>query len=129
MDYINELVGKAHDNAVAHLFWEKPPSFLEQIALMHSELSEALEDFRDGRGVNEVYYECKYPYSECPKPADFPGCVECEYGKPCGIPSELADTVIRIFDTCGHYGIDLNEAIEQKMRYNIGRPIKHNKVM
>src|SRR5690606_27339797 len=29
------------------------------------------------------------------------------YGKPCGIPSELADIVIRILDICGLYGWDL----------------------
>lgn len=42
-----------------------------------------------------------------------------------GIPSELADTVIRIFDLCGYYGIDLETAILEKMKYNKVRPYRH----
>ncbi len=46
------------------------------------------------------------------------------------IPDDVfADTIIRIFDTCGHYGIDLEQAIEIKMKYNESRPYKHNKVI
>ncbi len=41
------------------------------------------------------------------------------------IPFELADIVIRVFDMCGHYGIDLESAIREKMEYNKKRPYKH----
>lgn len=78
---INELVEIAHNNSVNHGFWEKERNFGEVIALMHTELSEAFEEYRHGRGLNETYYE--------------------NGTKPCGIPSELADVVIRIFDFCG----------------------------
>lgn len=119
---ITELIKEAHENAIEHGWWEEERSFGEQIALMHSELSEALEEYRDGRGFTEDYYECKedfcpYPNRPCPD--------ECSHGKPCGIPIELADAVIRIFDTCGKYGIDLERAIEIKMAYNKTRPYKH----
>lgn len=40
---IKTLVAKAHENAVKHGFWEPPLSFGTAIALIHSELSEALE--------------------------------------------------------------------------------------
>jgi NTP pyrophosphatase (non-canonical NTP hydrolase) len=102
---INRLCDLAHQNAKVHGWWEEDRSFGEQIALMHSELSEALEDFRNGRDMKEVYFE--------------------KETKPCGIPVELADVVIRIFDTCGRYGIDLQEAITIKMEYNKSRPYKH----
>jgi NTP pyrophosphatase (non-canonical NTP hydrolase) len=101
---INELVKEAHQNAVNKGWYEEPKSFGDMIALMHSELSEALEDYRNGRGVREIYFEG---------------------AKPCGIPTELADVVIRIFDTCGYYGIDLETAIKIKMEYNTKRPQRH----
>ena len=40
---ISELVARAHDNAVKHGFWNPAPAFGTSIALIHSELSEALE--------------------------------------------------------------------------------------
>ncbi|WP_239711767.1 hypothetical protein [Paenibacillus sp. 19GGS1-52] len=45
--------------------------------------------------------------------------------KPCGIPSELADIVIRVMDACGRYGIDLEQAVTEKMAYNARRPQWH----
>lgn len=101
---INDLVKSAHQNAINKGWYEEPRAFGEDIALMHSELSEALEDHRNGRGIREIYYDGE---------------------KPCGIPTELADVVIRIFDTCGHYGIDLEAAIREKMAYNSTRPVRH----
>jgi len=101
---INVLVQKAHQAAVDKGWYEEPRAFGEVIALMHSELSEALEEYRNGRDIREIYFE---------------------NGKPCGVPIELADAVIRIADTCGHFGIDLEAAIQLKMRYNATRPHKH----
>ncbi|GAA4827829.1 hypothetical protein GCM10023310_00620 [Paenibacillus vulneris] len=104
MPSITEMVKFAHQNAIDKGWYEEPRTFGEMIALMHSELSEALEDHRNGYGYREIYYEGE---------------------KPCGIPVELADTVIRIFDTCGHLGIDLESAIRIKMAYNATRPKRH----
>ena len=105
---INDLIREAHENAVAHGWWEEERSFAELIALMHSELSEALEEYRDGLGMQEVYWP-------------FP------FNKPEGIPIELADVIIRICDVCGKYKIDLEKAIQLKMEYNKTRPYKHGK--
>lgn len=119
---INALIKEAHQTALEKGWWEGERNIGMLIALMHSELSEALEDYRNGRGMTEVYYECKedfcpYPNRPCPD--------ECPHGKPCGIPIELADCIIRIFDTCGKYGIDLEKAIEIKMAYNKTRHYRH----
>ena len=43
---IKTLVAKAHENAVKHGFWEPTLPFGTAIALIHSELSEALEEER-----------------------------------------------------------------------------------
>lgn len=46
-------------------------------------------------------------------------------GKPVGVPSELADVIIRILDMCGYYDINIEEIILEKMAYNETRSHKH----
>lgn len=114
---INDLVNAAHANAVAKGWWAEERSFGEVIALIHSEASEALEDFRVGHEPTGIWYQHKDEgYSEMQLTPEY---------KPCGIPSELADIVIRVFDACGRYGIDLETAIAEKMAFNATRPIRH----
>lgn len=114
---INYLVNEAHCNAVDKGWWEEDRSFGEIIALIHSEASEALEDYRNGSKPDEMWYQHKVD-----------GVTDSQLThehKPCGIPSELADIVIRVFDACGRYGIDLEQAIAEKMAYNATRPQRH----
>jgi NTP pyrophosphatase (non-canonical NTP hydrolase) len=101
---INSLTTKVHENAINHGWWQDERSFGDIIALCHAELSEALEEYRNGHKPNETYLNGE---------------------KPEGIPTELADVVIRIMDYCGHTGIDLEKAITKKMEYNKTRPYKH----
>ena len=124
---IKELVIESHQNAVDHGWWEGERNFGEQIALMHSELSEVLEEFRNKRDYTEVYFTHKGE-SPC-NPVHFENQInkECDQRKPEGIPIEFADVLIRIFDTCGKYGIDLEEAVKIKMEYNKHRPYRHGK--
>lgn len=102
---ISELQKEVHQNAVNHGWWNEEQPFGTLIALCHSELSEALEETRNGRSMNETYIS--------------------ESGKLDGVPSELADVVIRIMDMCEHYGIDLESAIVQKHQFNKSRSFKH----
>lgn len=64
-------------------WWPRP--FGESIALLHSELSEALEEWRDGHGFNEIRYA---------SPVQMP----VKLRKPEGIPIEMADFAIRLMD-------------------------------
>lgn len=104
---IKEFAKSVHENAVEHGWWEEERAFPEIVALIHSEVSEALEEYRSGHGEDEVYFG--------------------EKGKPEGIPVELADAVIRILDWCEHKGIDLEAVLERKNEFNRGRPYKHGK--
>jgi len=125
MSDINALSKVVFANAVSKGFWkvenpnETPAEtahrlFGEKIALIHSEVSEALEEYRNGRALNETYWPAGGPRDE-----------EGRLNKPEGIPSELADIVIRVMDLAFAAGIDLGEAVTMKMEFNSTRPHMH----
>ena len=104
---INDCVNEAYTNAKEKGWHDKQRTIGDLICLMHSELSEALEEHRNGRSPDEIYFNDSKP------------------DKPEGIPIGLADCVVRIFDFCGLYGIDLEHALRIKMDYNTSRPYRH----
>ena len=102
---LTQLQQYAHATARAKGWYEgdlADRNFGEVIALMHSELSEALEAWRKGqddvRSIN---------------------------GKPEGVAVELVDCVIRILDTLEYLGADFGEVLEEKMRFNEQRSYRH----
>ncbi len=103
---INDLASEIHDHTVSLGFFEpdKVRDFDGMLANVHGEVSEALEEWRNGHGFTEIYVK---------------------EGKPEGIPVELADIVIRVLDMTAYYGIDIENAIRLKMDYNRSRPYRH----
>lgn len=106
MNTLLDLQKIVHADAVAHGFTKQ--TVPEMCALLHSEVSELFEAFRQGT-LN----------SPCDKTSNLTNAEE-----------ELADIVIRACHAAENLGIDLNRAVEIKHAYNVKRPFKHgNKVL
>lgn len=104
MKSLNELGKEIYATACEKGWWDQERSFGDIIALCHSELSEALEAYRNRE---PVFY------------------LDPSTGKPEGLASELADTIIRILDYCAKTGIDMEAVMEAKMNYNKTRSYRH----
>ena len=110
----------------------------ESLALVHAEVSEALETLRDPKhmhcctkcsGKKFVLEEKKFENGETG-----PFAVECPKCDGDGLPlggtrfaEELADVYIRLLDLAAHHGIDMKEVANAKHAYNVTRPRKHGK--
>ncbi len=105
---IDEWCVLIHALAVEKGWWPPENAFTdipEKLALIHSEVSEALEEYRNPeRQLRSIY---------------------TKDGKPEGFLVELADVVIRVFDLCGALGVTLEGVIEQKHKFNQTRPVRH----
>lgn len=124
---LNTLAQQINDNAVAHGFWESDRNFGEMIALMHSELSEALEEHRDGKPAE--YWHVAGNLATDPSVV-VAAALALNGGtppKPEGTAVELADCLIRILDTMHSLGVDIDAVVARKMAYNASRPFKHGK--
>lgn len=126
----NEIAKEIHQNAVEHGWWDEPRTFGEIVALCHSELSEALEEYRAKKPM--VYKNCMEYGGDIPCRGK--DCVEyydgkCEldflFQKPEGIAVEMADCIIRILDWAGKEGLDMDAIIREKMDYNKTRQYRH----
>lgn len=123
---INKLALEIHQNAIAHGWWEEERKFPEIAALIHSEISEALEEYRNGHETEEIYYSCRCAKNgHCPSQHDIATICKGQKPKPEGIAAELADVIIRVLDFTASEGIDIEAVIMAKHEYNKSRPYRH----
>jgi len=104
IEHLQSLCKRCHAIAAHHGFW--PPEGRnkgEQLALVHSEVSEMLE------GVRTASMDSHLPQYTSEE-------VEC------------ADTLIRLFDYIGGHRLRTVRALLAKIEYNEGRESKHGKL-
>jgi len=103
---ITEIVSQSYATALEKGWWDQGDRPIgEALMLIVCEVAEAMEEFRNGRDLAEIWYG--------------------ENDKPEGLPVELADVIIRIGDLCGRYNIPLLKAITEKLEYNKTRSYRH----
>lgn len=90
-----------------HGWHQEEATIGDRLALIHAEISEALEEYRDGK--MNLYFE--WDKSVIQKPEGF------------GI--ELADAIIRILHLAEIEGLDMDYLVTLKNAYNKTRPFRH----
>jgi len=159
---LNELAADIYANSQEKGFWPEQTPMLssafrpatarnpfEVLALIHSEVTEALEAMRDDKWDATVTWH-KGPGTIGPemriedgqmlfKHVDLDFSVSwreatphlmARWGyvpKPEGVPSELADIIIRTLDAAAAWGIDIEKAVQLKVAYNETREILHGR--
>lgn len=103
-----EIVNRANG------WFESDRRFGEDIALLHSEVSEMLEAYRDHGLADATSDTIALTDDGDARPA-----------KPEGVGSEAADVLIRLVDTCRRHSINLSWEFERKLEFNSTRGHRH----
>lgn len=106
-EQLNALAAECFAIADANGWHDTPREFGTVLMLVVTEVAEAMEAWREGDDDTVTTLETI---------AD---------GKPEGVPSELADILIRVLHICAIYGIDIRAAMNRKMIHNAGRSYRH----
>lgn len=119
---LNEWAAAIHENAEKHGWWEEERRLPEILMLCVSELSEALEEYRNGKPM--LYCE-NMKHKPCEDCVTHRRACHNKDRKPEGIAVEVADCLIRILDWCGKERLDIEWIVRMKHDYNKGRAYRH----
>ncbi|AYN58032.1 pyrophosphatase [Mycobacterium phage Fowlmouth] len=98
----------------------------ELAALLHSEVTEAFESYRDREPILAYEYDFGDEKEIRSEPTYLvPGHSTPMIGKPIGEASELADVIIRVLDWADEREIPLIKAIIEKHKFNQTRAYRH----
>lgn len=124
LDAMEKLCKRCYEAMKAKGFWDGDNDNVPtKIALMHSELSEMLEAYRRGNLITDKRETVVIDGKEVLRPLSI---IDRGGVGPMGsLEEEAADLLLRLFDFCGRYGIDLGRVTLAKMHYNESRPHKH----
>ena len=128
LELLEMIRDNCYANSKAHGFWDEAWNLGEKIALIHSELSEALEAHRSKLPTMFLHNDIQYHWQDGQVKMTPQRDKEMKLlSKPEGLAIELADAIIRIMDLCGKLDIDIGRAILTKMEYNSTRSHKHGR--
>jgi hypothetical protein len=141
---LNKLSREVYQNAVDHGFYEAEQEmvntagrdiskheilqhlvFGQRVALIHSELSEALEADRMNRFASLASFNSKRQVT--PRTGVDPFKDKFETHIKDTVEDKIADALIRILDLCAANNIDIGTHVRLKMAYNAMRPKMHGK--
>ena len=94
----------------ANGWFDESRSMGDEVALIHSEVSEMLEAYR------------VWGYDDATPESDS---LDSPLMKPEGVGSEVADVFIRLLDFCYRHNVDLSKEFFRKMAYNETRGYRH----
>ncbi|MGB0850284.1 MAG: hypothetical protein ACPGTP_03490 [Bacteroidia bacterium] len=118
---INKLSTEIHETAKSKGFYDGERNIGEVLALIHSEVSEALEADRKNHYTRTELSQIVQETDNEVFKSKFEESIKNTF------EDELADILIRVMDLAGYRGVDLEEHLKAKVRYNSLREHKHGK--
>lgn len=94
--------------------WNDDWNLIEKLLLVHTEISEAVEELRKHNVPRDTYYS--HTDEEIPKIEGFASEI---------VDTLIADTLIRIFDICYVEDIPIEKILKEKLAYNATRGYRH----
>lgn len=150
---LRALAAEAHEVAVSKGWWEGDRNVGEIIANIHSEVTEAWKEWVSGREPDETHFAVLNTNPDViPEDAaeawqrfkdtldlrtvvpdqvpqwdqqDLQTLVRNGMLEPHGVPTELADILIRVLDLFAAWGLDPDTSVRDKMEFNKHRQYKH----